>query len=162
MAQDFENLHDIENLDDRELKELILQQIREYPGLDSDLVDITVQNRGVVLNGRVGTEQELQQIEHVVTDVLGFVDVRNDLVVDELMRATTSEAADEAAAEAAEEQPPLGKRPDITEDSASHLIENVPAELYGTQDIQQAIEEGFAYDPPDQPTQEGTRNRENH
>src|SRR5688500_6757947 len=108
MASDFENLHDIENLDDSELKALILQQINEYPGLDVDLVDIRVENRGVILNGRVGTEQELQQIERVVTDVLGILEVRNDLVVDELMRATTSEAADEAAAEAAAEQPVLG------------------------------------------------------
>jgi hypothetical protein len=162
MARDFENLHDIENLDDGELKALILQQINEYPGLDLDLVKITVENRGVILDGRVGTEQELQQIEHVVTDVLGIQEVRNDLVVDELMRASTSEAADEAAAEAAADQPVLGKRPELTEDSASHLIENIPAELYGTQDVQQAIEEGYSYEPPDQPVQEGTRSRENH
>src|SRR5688500_5588469 len=107
MAGDFENLHDIENLDDNELKQLILQQINEYPGLDADLIEIRVENHGVILNGRVGTEQELQQIEHVVSDLLGVEDVRNDVVVDELMRADSSEAADEAASEAAAEQPAL-------------------------------------------------------
>src|SRR5436309_1133866 len=110
MERDFEDLHDIDSLDDRELRDLIIQEIGEYNELDPDLVDVSVNNGHVTLSGRVGTEQELQEIEHVVTDVLGVERYSNELVVDELVRAEAPEAADEAAAEERESQPMLGKR----------------------------------------------------
>lgn len=162
MADDFENLYDTEHLNDSELRELVYQQLREYPEIDPDLVDVTVADGQIRLAGRVGTEQELQQIEHVLTDVLGLSDVANDLVIDELVRGERSEAADEAAAEDASADPQAGSGARRTEDSAKHLLGDLSAEMYGTHDPQQATQEGTAYEPPDRPIQEGTWSREQH
>ena len=40
MARDYENMHDIEELDDRELRDLVREQFGEHAGLDAD--DLTV------------------------------------------------------------------------------------------------------------------------
>jgi hypothetical protein len=162
MAEDFENLYDIGNLNDVELRELVYQQFQEYPEIDPDLVDVTVADGQIRLAGRVGTEQELQQIEHVLTDVLGISSVANDLVVDELVRGERSEAADEAVAEEINADPQGGTGARRTEDSAKHLLGDLSAELYGTHDPQQATQDGTAYEPPDRPVQEGTWSREEH
>jgi hypothetical protein len=162
MAEDFENLYDIEHLNDSELRELVYQQFREYPEIDPDLVDVTVEEGQIRLAGRVGTEQELQQIEHVLTDVLGLSAVANELVIDALVRGERSEAADDAVAEDAGADPQSGSGARRTEDSAKHLLGDLSAELYGTHDPQQATQDGTAYEPPDRPVQEGIWSREQH
>lgn len=153
MERDFENIHDIDNMDDGDLRALIVQELGEYGAIDPDLVNVQVSEGVVTLSGRVGTEQEWQQIEHVVTDVIGVERCNNELVIDELVRAEAPEAADDSVALERESQPVLGKRTDNTEDSASHLVENLEGEMYGTQDVQQAIEEGLSYEPPSGPVQ---------
>lgn len=162
MAGDYENLYNLENLSDDELRDLVYQEFREIPEIDPDLVEVRVERGAVSLDGRVGTEQELQQIEHVLTDILGVSSVRNDLVVDELVRGERSEAADDAAAEEIDSDAQTGTGARRTEDSARHLLGDTAAELYGTHDPQQATEDGTAYEPPDRPVQEGTWSRENH
>jgi hypothetical protein len=162
MKEDFENLFDIDHLSDGELEELVRQELHEYPDIDPDRVDVRVERGRVELSGRVGTEQELQQIEHVVTDVLGVVDVVNDLVVDALVRGERAEAADLELAEELQSDPQLGTGAMRSEDSARHLMPDTQSELYGTHDPQQAIQEGLAYEPPDRPVQEGTWSREQH
>ncbi len=162
MAEGFDDLFDIEHLSDDELRDLVCQQLREYPEIDPDLVEVRVAEGQVRLSGRVGTEQELQQIEHVVTDVLGVAGVRNDLVIDELVRGERAEAADDALVEDVESDPQMGTGATRTEDTARHLLGDTAAELYGTHDPQQAIQDGLAYEPPDRPVQEGTWSREQH
>jgi hypothetical protein len=162
MADDYENLFDIENLSDQELTDLVRQQFREYPEIDPDRVEVSVEQGRVRLEGRVGTEQELQQIEHVLTDLLGVSALSNELVVDELVRGERSESADDAAAEDLAADPQTGTGARRTEDSAKHLLGDTAAELYGTHDPQQAIQDGLAYEPPDRPVQEGSWSRENH
>jgi hypothetical protein len=159
---DYENIFDIENLNDSELRELVYQKLREYPEIDPDLVDVQVSGGRVQLNGRVGTEQEWQQIEHVITDVIGLSEVENGLVIDELVRGEMPEAADEARAQEMTADAQLGTGAQRGEDSAKHLLRDTAAELYGTHDPQQATEEGLSYSPPDRPVQEGTQSRENH
>jgi hypothetical protein len=162
MERDFENIKDIDNLDDPELKDLIIQELNEYGDIDPDLVDVQVADGRVTLSGRVGTEQEWQEIEHVVTDLLGLERVTNEMVVDELMRAQAPDGADDAAAEERDSDPILGKRSNVTEDSASHLVEDLESEMYGTRDVQQAVEEGRSWEPPEGPMQEGSESQENH
>jgi hypothetical protein len=162
MADDYENLYDIENMDDGDLRDLVYQEFREVPEIDPDLVDVVVEGGAVRVSGRVGTELELQQVEHVLTDVLGIREVHNDLVVDELVRASSPEAADEAAVQDAGSDPLLGGGARRTEDSAKHLVSDPTAEMYGTRDPQEAIQNGTTYEPPDRPIQEGTWSRENH
>ena len=162
MKRDFENLFDTENLDDRELVELVYQQFGENPDIDPELVDVHAENGLVHLEGRVGTEQELQAMEQVLTDVLRVREFRNDVVIDELVRGERSQFADDAAAEELEADPQSGSGALRNEESADHLVGNSNAELYGTHDMQEAIEEGFTYEPPDRPVQEGTWSREQH
>jgi hypothetical protein len=162
MAEDFENIFDIENMSDGDLRDLVCQQLRDYPDLDPELVDVTVNDGAVRLSGRVGTEQELQTVEHIVTDLLGIADVSNDLVIDEVVRGERSEAADDALAEQIEGDPQMGTGAERTEDSAKHLLGDVEAELYGTHDVQEAVQDGLSYEPPDRIIQEGTWSRENH
>lgn len=156
MARDFEDMHDVENLDDDELRALVRTQLAENHGIDADDIGVRMDGGTVVLSGRVGTEGEMRIAEHLVTDVLGLVDVRNELVVDALRRAESPLAIDDAEAEedvTAGAQ--LGDRARPLSDSAAHLEEDLDARLYGTSDMQKAIEGGMSYTPPTSPTQEG-------
>lgn len=159
---DYEDLHDIEDMDDQELEDLIVQQLGEYPDVDAEAIEVRVEDGFVTLAGRVGTEQELQEISHIVTDVLGLASFSNEIGVAELERAEQSEAADEAVAEDEEVESQLGEEGKRTEPSAEHLMEDLDAELYGTHDVQKAIEGGTSYEPPDRPVQEGSWSEETH
>lgn len=161
-TQDFEDVYRLDDMDDDELRDLIVQALEEYPDIDPDRVDVQVEDGFVKLTGRVGVEEELQEIEHILTDVIGVTDYSNELIVDELVRITFSEAADEAVAEAGEAEAYLGDGGDLTDPEADHLIEDVAADLYGTHDVQKAISRGEAYEPPDRPIQEGTWSEEDH
>jgi hypothetical protein len=86
----------------------------------------------------------------VLTDGIG-VSVRNDLVIDDLVRAEQPEGADAANARVFARGQAHGGA-DRTEDSAEHLLEDTAAEQYGTDDMGEAIERGYTYNPPDTPT----------
>src|SRR5512134_1549261 len=105
MARDYSDLYDLDNMSDADLKDLVLQQLREYPELDVDLIEVNVDDGRVSVSGRVGTEQEVQQIGHVLTDVLGVRSLSNELVIDELTRGELSEAVDDAWAQDAAGNP---------------------------------------------------------
>ena len=53
MAHDFENLHDIESLDDDELRELVRTHLSDTGGLDIDNITVRVTDGVVHLIGRV-------------------------------------------------------------------------------------------------------------
>jgi hypothetical protein len=156
MAHEYDNLHDIANLDDGELKDLVLQELQEYPDIDAELVEVDVERGQVRLSGRVGTEQEVQTVEHVVTDLLGVGRVSNELVVFDAVRGERSEAADEAFIEDSEADGQLVSNVGTTSDTAQHLATDVEAEQFGTRDAQEAVQRGTTYEPPDHATQEGT------
>lgn len=164
MAREFNDLYDLNNLDDNELKDLVLQELTEYPDIDVDLIEVYVDQGAVRLAGRVGTEQEVQTAEYVLTDVIGLTRVQNDLVVDDVVRGQRSEAADDAFVEemAADPQFAVGPGASNTSDTAQHLVEDLEADHFGTHDPQEATERGTAYEPPDRPVQEGSRSREDH
>jgi hypothetical protein len=160
MADDYEDFYDIESMTDEEIGALVRDQLREHPDLDASGLDLSVSDGRVTLAGRIGTEAELQVLEHVLTDVIG-VEVRNDLVVDELVRQEQPEGADAANARVYGRGSARGGA-DRTEDSAEHLLNDTAADQYGTNDMGEAIERGHSYNPPETPVQEGTWNRENH
>jgi hypothetical protein len=160
MAQDYEDFYDIESMTDEEVQAVVREQLAERPDIDADGIDIGVADGKVSLSGRVGTEAELQIIEHILTDVLG-VPVNNELMVDELLRQEQNEAADTANARLYAAGSARGGA-DRTEDTAEHLLNDTAAEQYGTEDMGEAIERGHSYNPPDTPVQEGTWGRENH
>jgi hypothetical protein len=161
MANDYEDFYDIDSLTDAELEALVREELDEYPDIDASGLDITVTNGRVTLSGRVGTEAEYQQIEHVLTDVIG-VHVENEMVVDELTRYEQPLAADEANAQVYASGRGGRGGADRTDDAAEHLLADTSAEQFGTNDVGEAVERGYSYNPADTPIQEGTWSKENH
>jgi hypothetical protein len=155
MARDFEDIHDIDDLNGEELRALVLEHLAAHDSLDIDDLTVRIDHGTVILGGRVGTESERLIAEHIVTDQLGAIDCRNDIVVDPNYRATNPEAADEdavaanrEAGNALDDQPENAPSTERTED-------DLDAALFGTTDIQSAIEDGTPWIPPDSPTSEG-------
>ena len=156
MARDYEDIHDLDDLNDDELRELVRNHLRDHDGLDADDINVHVESGRVRLIGRVGTEGEMRVAEHVLTDVLGIAEVSNELVVDAIRRAEGPAAIDDHLADEAEREGVLlGERPLSHSPEAEHLEEDLDARLYGTADVQQAIEDGTAWNPPTSPTPEG-------
>lgn len=162
MPGDFEDLYDLENMDDEEIEALILEELGEYPDIDPDDISVDVEDGFVTLTGRIGTEQELQEIEFILSDVIGIANYSNEIVIDELVRAEYSAGADDAVVEDEEVESQYGEEPGRTDPQAQHLLEDVRGDAYSTHDMQQAIERGQSYEPPDRPIQEGSWSEENH
>lgn len=155
MANDFENLHNIRDLDDRELRDVVRSHLRAHNGLDADYITVRVNDGTVILDGRVGTDNERRVAEHVLTDVLGLT-VQNDLVVQAIHRAESPmDIDDHLAEEDRAEGLLLGDRPVSLDPEAETVEEDIDARLYGTTDVGKAIAEGTAWIPPEAPTPEG-------
>lgn len=156
MAHDFEDIHDLDDLNDDELKTLVRTHLAAEEGLDSREIAVLVEDGVVTLAGTVGTEAEQRIAEHVVTDVLGVEHYDNQLAVDPQRRAVSPMDMDEHLVDEAEtEGLLLGDRAVPLSPEAEHLEEDLDARLYGTTDVQSAIEDGTAWVPPESPTPEG-------
>ncbi len=156
MEKDYEDIRETDRLTDNELRALVRDQFEAQLAFDPDDVDVSV-NAGVVrLSGRVGTEEELRIVERVVTDLVGLKSVRNEVVVDPIRRAESPEPIDEHLVdEELHEGLLLGDMPSPDDPEAEHLHENIRSELFGTTDVQQAIEGAIPWNPPEGPTPEG-------
>jgi hypothetical protein len=158
MAHDYENMHDIEELDDRELRDLVREQLSAHGALDIDDITVTAQDNRVTLAGRVGTEAEKRIAEHVLTDVLGVVDYANELVIDPIRRGESPVPIDDHLAD--EERRAgtlLGDVPVPFSPEADHLADREHEDIAGTTDYQQVMEDGMTWNPPESPTPEGLR-----
>lgn len=156
MARDFEDLHDVDDLGDDELRELARDALRANASIDVEEINVHVEKGAVRLIGRVGTEGEARVAERVLTDVLGLPNVMNELAVDATLRAESPEAMDDHLVdEERHEGLLLGDRPVPLSPEAEHLEEDRDAQLYGTVDRQKAMEEGATWIPPESPTPEG-------
>ena len=156
MARDFEDIHDLDDLNDGELRDLVREHLAANNSVDADDINVHVENGRVRLLGRVGTEGEARVAEHVVTDVLGIVDVSNELTVDPARRAESPMAIDDHLAD--EEQHEgllLGDRPVQLADTVAEVEEDLDDRLWGTTDVQKTIADGTAWIPPESPTPEG-------
>jgi hypothetical protein len=156
MARDFEDIHDVDDLSDDEMRELVREHLAADNALDIDDLTIRVHDHRVILDGRVGTDQERRIAERIVTDVLGLEDYENNIFVDPIRRAVSPEAADEEVVdEDLREGRLLGDRPVPISPEAEHVHEDLDANLFGTSDVGHAIAEGTAWIPPEGPTPEG-------
>src|ERR1700743_3683058 len=95
MARDFEDINNLEDLSDDELRALVREHLEANNAVDIDDITVRVDDGVVVLGGRVGTDGEKLIAEHVVTDVLGAEEVRNEIMVDPMRRAESPQAIDE-------------------------------------------------------------------
>ena len=156
------DLYDFENMSDDEMREIVLEHLREYPNIDPDDIQVVVHDGRVTLSGRVGTDAEVQVATAVLDDVLGLDDFSNELVVDELRRGDAPEAADTANTEDAEVDSQIGEPLDQQSDTAEHLEVDLESDTYGTHDVGKAIRDAASYSPPDRPTGDGYGSREEH
>lgn len=156
MARDFEDIHDLDDLSDDELRGLVREHLAAHNALDIDELTIRVDSGIVILGGRVGTDGERLIAEHIVTDTLGVENYRNEIFVDQSRRATSPEAGDEhVGGEDRREGLLLGDRPVPISPELEDVEDDLDAELYGTTDVRKAIEDGTPWIPPESPTQEG-------
>lgn len=154
--RDYENMHDIDQLDDRELRDLVREQLTAHTALDIDDITVSAAKGSVTLTGRVGTEGEKRVAEHVLTDVLGITNFNNDLVIDPIRRAESPADIDEHLADEERRSGTLlGDVAVPLSDEANHLADSVQEDLEGTADMQQVMEDGMTWNPPDSPTPEG-------
>jgi hypothetical protein len=158
MPRDFEDIFDLDDLSDQELRGLVRQELAKHDGIDADSIVVHVEAGLVRLSGRVGTDGERQIADHLLSDVIGLTNYENELVVDQIRRDEASEDAEEAASDRAEGSgEPLGRPRSTTNDADDE--DELDARLYGTHDVQAAIEQGTAWVPPEAPTQEGYSKR---
>jgi len=156
MADDFDNTDDIETMDDDELLRLVREEFQSQNGFDADDITVSVSDGSVTVSGRVGTEEELRIVDHVLTDVIGISDIDNQLVVDELRRAVSPEAVDEHLAEEDEHAGLLlGETSGSHTAESEHLIDDEVEDQVGTHDVSDAIEGAVPWIPPESPTPEG-------
>ena len=156
MARDFEDLHNIDDLNDDELRDLVRTHLAASNAVDADNISISVEDGVVRLGGRVGTEEELRVAEHIVSDVLGIEQIENNMVIDALRRPESSEDIEEhLAAESESEGLLLGDRAVPFEDEDAQVRDDLDSRLFGTTDVQKAIADGTAWIPPESPTPEG-------
>jgi len=156
VADDFDNTDDLENMSDDELLQHVRAELESQNGFDADDLIVEIRNGGVTISGRVGTEEELRIVEHVLTDVIGIAEVDNQLVVDEIRRAVSPEAIDEHLAEEDEHAGLLlgGVSGQHTSES-EHLVDDEDEDAMGTHDITESIEGAVPWIPPESPTPEG-------
>ena len=161
MARDFEDLHHLDDLSDDELRGLVRDHLAAHNALDIDDITVTVRDGRVTLEGRVGTDGERLIAEHVVTDLVGAQRCQNDIFVDPARRALSPEPIDEHLAdEDRREGLLLGDRPRPIEPSTDTTHESLDAEMFGTSDVGEAIQDGTSWIPPESPTQEGFTQRD--
>ena len=156
MARDYEDINNIEQMDDRELRGVIREHLAAHNGLDIDDITVEVRNGVVALTGRVGTEGERRIADHILTDVLGINDFANELVIDPIRRAESPMDIDEHLADEDREAGLLlGDRPVPLNPEAEHLADLPGPDLEGTTDVQESIERAAGWNPPESPTPEG-------
>ena len=148
MPDDYDNTEDIQNMTDGELKEYVIAELASQKTIDVTDVGVHVSNGIVCLEGRIGTEEELRIIDHVMTDLIGLTDVDNQLVLDEIRRAESPEPIDEHLA-----TPQDFERTLVGQGLAD--VSNLEDEDQGTREVQEAISEAEPWIPPESPTPEG-------
>jgi hypothetical protein len=156
MARDYEDIQNLDQLDDREIRDLVRERLAEHNGLDIDDIVVHVEKGAISLSGRVGTDGERRIADHILTDVLGIEEFTNDLVVDPIRRAESPIDIDDHLAE--EDRSAgllLGDRAVPLSPEAEHLADDAESDLAGTTDVQDAIEGAKSWNPPESPTPEG-------
>src|SRR5690606_19217711 len=61
MANDFDgDVYDFPNMTDDEIRDVVLEHLRNYSSINADEIDVVVRNGAVTLTGRVGTDTEVE------------------------------------------------------------------------------------------------------
>jgi hypothetical protein len=76
---------DLQLMSDEEILEAVQEAYSEDARLNMNYIDIEVSDGTVTLNGRVSSDEELQIVDEVMTEVLGIDDYRSKVWVDETL-----------------------------------------------------------------------------
>lgn len=156
MARDYENLNNIEDMSDDELRGVVREHLAAHNALDIDDLTVDVNTGFVILGGRVGTDGERLVAERIITDLLGVSRFRNEIFVDPTRRAISPDATDESLADDdRREGLLLGDRPVPLSPEAEDAEDDLEADLYGTTDVHKSIADADPWIPPESATQEG-------
>ena len=148
MGRDYEDLFDLDDLNDDELQALIHEELAESPDIDAANILVRVKDGLVHLSGRTGTEAERRIAEHVVSDMVGVERYENHIVVDPVYREQAPDAADEAVVDEPDEDT-LGARDDrFSASEGAHMEEDPTGRLYGTTDRARRSRRGCPGHPP--------------
>ncbi|MDR0786945.1 MAG: BON domain-containing protein [Gemmatimonadota bacterium] len=154
-----DDLYNFQELTDDELRTVIVEHLQDQSNLDVNDIQVTVQDGWVTLEGRVGTDDEVQVAGEVLDDLLGLEDYSNNLMVDPLRRGHNSPTQTENPLNAEDS---LGGSDLQQSDTAEHLIEDLQSETRGTHDPIRAIRDATSWSPPDEPMGDGYGSREDH
>ncbi len=118
----------IEGLSNKELKELIVQSLKET-GVDPDLFEVKIKKGArVVLRGEVDSERERDLIMRTIRDVAGIDDIVDGLIILK------------------------GLHNDLPGDDSDYEHEDElfddDHECIGTEDVFRSVEDGLPYIPP--------------
>jgi hypothetical protein len=157
MERDYENIYDLDDLDDAELRRIVQETLKENRSIDPADITVHVREGKVILAGRVGTDAERRIAERVVEDRIGITNFQSQLTVDSLRRAESPEAIDEHLADEKEHEGLLlGEGAlDQYHDENRHLADDAEGEGLATIDRTESVERGIPWVPPDGPTPEG-------
>lgn len=155
MARDSREIFDTQNLSDDELRRVILERLRESPKVDEGWVEVEVDAGHVRLSGQLGTDSEAKLVEKLVVELVGAEELTSELTVGAQHREERTLEPETGRSEDGDDDRPQS-------DTAQHLQEDLEAESYGTQDMQQSIQEGPTYEPPTRPRPDGYRSDEDH
>lgn len=158
MADGFDDIHDLENLSDDELRRLVTTHLADNNSIDADDISVETADGRVRLSGRVGTDGERRIAERILSDVIGVTDYENEIVIDPIRRAESPEDIEEHLADEAEHEGLLlGDRPVSLSPEAEHLDEAADsrARAFGSTDVGETIARGVPWNPPTTPTPEG-------
>ena len=160
MAQDYEDFSSTDDLSDEELRQLVRDRLGEHPTIDLDDLTVHAEEGTIRIEGRVGTENELRIIDHVLTDLVGLASFDNQIVVDAIRRVDTPlDIDDHNEMERASAGAMFGEMPPQNTDTVHEARgdEDLDERMFGTTNYQDAVAHGTAYIPPDAPTPEGLR-----
>ncbi len=125
-------MENIEGLSNEELKELILEHLRE-DGVDPETIEVEVQDGPrVILKGKVDSGTQHEMIKQIITDIVGVEDI-----IDEIM--VIQGVDDDEILEEDEEEEEKDVYDEDEEDT-------------GTEDAFRAVEDGIPYIPPTNPS----------
>ncbi|MEA3489157.1 MAG: hypothetical protein U9R44_02295 [Candidatus Omnitrophota bacterium] len=123
-------MENIEGLSKEELREYILEQMRDM-GIDPETIEIGIEDGPkIILRGKVDSVSERKMVKQTIMDLTDINDIVDELVV---ISGVVDDLEDEKLMEEAE-------------------LHDEDDESLGTEDTFQSIEDGIPYIPPSAPT----------
>jgi len=117
-----------EGISDKELRDLIVENLRDA-GIDPDMIQIKIKKgRNIVLRGEVDSKRERNRIIQTIAEMARVGDIKDELIILEGLHG-----------EYLEEHTEYGYEDEIFDDDN---------ECIGTNDVFRAMEDGMPYIPP--------------